>query len=467
MEAISDPPADIRTGQHAANHKENPFLAGVYAPLHDELSISDLTVSGQIPASLSGRYLRIGPNPYKEPAADYHWFTGDGMVHGIRLRNGKAEWYRNRYVRSQALEAAGGPSAAPGPRRQASDSVNTNVVQMHGRPVVMVEAGSNPAILDNDLNTVAYTDFEGSLAAPFSAHPHLDPLTGEFHAITYQGTIPDTIWHVVLDPTGKVTRQLPIPVQHGPSIHDCSITKHYVIILDLPVTLSIAAALAGQKFPYAWNTEHQARIGLLPRQGGVDDIIWCSIDPCYVFHVVNSYEEADGTVIVDCSVHQTMFEGRSVGPHGKPLGFERWRVDPKTKTVERQTIDAAPQDFPRPDERFFGQAYRYAWAVGIADEHEAGFLGPQPLYFYDLVTGKRTSREFGPGAVPGEFVFVPRAADASEGDGWLMGYVIDTLSQSTVLVILDAMDSAAEPVARIHIPHRVPAGFHGNWIPDV
>lgn len=199
----------------------------------------------------------------------------------------------------------------------------------------------------------------------------------------------------------------------------------------------------------------------------MDDIIWCSIDPCYVFHVVNSYEEADGTVIVDCSVHQTMFEGRSVGPHGKPLGFERWRVDPKTKTVERQTIDAAPQDFPRPDERFFGQAYRYAWAVGIADEHEAGFLGPQPLYFYDLVTGKRTSREFGPGAVPGEFVFVPRAADASEGDGWLMGYVIDTLSQSTDLVILDAMDSAAEPVARIHIPHRVPAGFHGNWIPDV
>ena len=104
MEAISDPPADIRTGQHAANHKENPFLAGVYAPLHDELSISDLTVSGQIPASLSGRYLRIGPNPYKEPAADYHWFTGDGMVHGWRLQGDKViNYLKNRNVNVEEL----------------------------------------------------------------------------------------------------------------------------------------------------------------------------------------------------------------------------------------------------------------------------------------------------------------------------------------------------------------------------
>lgn len=446
--------------------QDHPFLTGIHTPIHDELTITDFKVTGAIPAELAGRYVRIGPNPFKPDPRGHHWFIGDGMVHGIRLKDGKAEWYRNRYIRSQVLEAVGGPKAAPGPRRSQRDGVNTNVIKIAGQITAIVEAGSTPAQLDDNLETVAYTDFGGTLTAPFTAHPHEDPLTGEFHAITYDAMTPDRVWHVVLSTEGKVVRELEVPVEHGPSIHECTITRNYVVIFDLPVTFSMKSLIAGQQFPYRWNTEHKARVGLLPRTGTADDIIWCDVDPCYVFHVANSYEDEAGRVIIDSAVYETMFSGGPEGPNGKPLGLERWIVDPAARKVERQTLDASPQEFPRPDERFFGQPYRYAWAMGLPDDGDAAFLGAQPLYRHDLQTGERQVCDFGPNRVPGEFVFVPRSKDAAEGDGWLMGYVIDAANETTDLVILDAGNIAAPPVASVHIPHRIPPGFHGNWLAD-
>ncbi|MEQ1641497.1 MAG: carotenoid oxygenase family protein, partial [Novosphingobium sp.] len=144
-----------------------------------------------------------------------------------------------------------------------------------------------------------------------------------------------------------------------------------------------------------------------------------------------------------------------------------WTIDPAAAKVERTVIDASPQEFPRPDERFFGQPYRYAWSMGLPSDGDAAFLGPQPLYRHDLETGERQVCNLGPDRVPGEFVFVPRSAGAPEGDGWLMGYVIDTARQTTDLVILDAADITKAPIASVHIPHRIPPGFHGNWMPDI
>lgn len=449
--------------------REHRFLTGLHAPLHEELTLADLQVTGTIPAELSGRYVRIGPNPFRPDPRGYHWFIGDGMVHGVRLRDGRAEWYRNRYVRSRKLERDGGPQAAPGPRRHAHDTVNTNVVRIAGRTMALVEAGSYPVELSDELESLAYSDLGGGLKGPFTAHPHADPLTGELHAITYDAMTPDTVWHVAIDAEGRVLRELPIPVQHGPSIHDCALTARYVLVFDLPVTFSMKAVIGGAGFPYRWNPRHPARVGLLPREGSAEDIVWCGVDPCYVFHVANSFDHADGKVVVDLDVYETMFAGDGggdiEGPGGRSRGFERWVIDPAAARVERQTLDAAPQEFPRPDERFLGRDYRYAWAIGLPARDPA-FVGQQPLYRHDLATGERTAHDFGPGRVPGEFVFVPRRADAPEGDGWMMGYVVDTANETTELVILDAADIAAEPVARVHVPHRIPPGFHGNWLAD-
>ncbi|SCY91098.1 carotenoid cleavage dioxygenase [Novosphingobium aromaticivorans] len=457
--------SSFRRSRQDAN-RPHAFLTGIHAPVKEERTIEDLAVTGTIPAELSGRYVRIGPNPFRADPRGHHWFVGDGMVHGVCMKGGKALWYRNRYVRSRNLQDAGGPAAAPGPRRSTFDTVNTNVIQHAGRTFALVEAGSFPVELTHDLESFAYSDLGGTLKGPFSAHPHLDPLTGELHAVTYDGQTLDTVWHVVVDREGRVRREEPVPVAHGPSIHDCAITAKYVLILDLPVTFSMAALVGGARFPYRWNPAHRARVGLLPREGTAADVIWCDVDAAYVFHVANAFDNPDGTVTVDLAAYETMFAHGPDGPNGKSLGMERWTVDPAARKVARKTLDAAPQEFHRPDERFFGQPYRFAWSMGLPAENAEDFLGHAPIYGYDLATGQRSAHDFGPGKIPGEFVFIPRRADAEEGDGWLMGYVIDLASETTDLAILDARNLAAPPLALIHIPCRIPPGFHGNWLPD-
>lgn len=443
--------------------QDHPFLTGIHKPMDREVTLEDLPVTGAIPAELDGRYLRIGPNPAKPEAKGYHWFVGDGMVHGIALKQGKALWYRNRWIRSKQVAAETGMPAAPGPRHANFDTVNTNVLGIAGRTWALVEAGSYPVELSDTLDEQTYNPFDDTLLGSFTAHPHLDPKTGENHAICYEATQPDIVRHVVLDRSGKVVRELPIKVQHGPSIHDCAITDRYALILDLPVTFSMKALIGGHGFPYRWNPDHQARVGLLPRDGGEDAIVWVDCPQTYIFHVANAYDAADGKVVLDACVYDTMFAEATGGPSGTSLGLERWTIDPVARTVDRRTIDASPQEFPRPDERFFGRPYRYAYTMALPAKDEF-VTSATKLFKHDLEAGTREVHEFGEGRYPGEFVFVPRSDDAPEGDGWMVGLVIDLPQETTDLVILDATRFAEPPVASIRIPHRVPPGFHGNWV---
>lgn len=441
--------------------EDNPFLTGIHTPMREEKTLTDLVVTGTIPAALDGRYLRIGPNPAAPDPAGYHWFTGDGMIHGVALQGGRALWYRNRWIESKRVGAALGRRAAPGPRHGGFDTVNTNIMGIAGRTFALVEAGSYPVELSDTLEEQTYNPFDDTLIGSFTAHPHHDPLTGEYHAIAYEATDTDTIRHIVLSPDGRVMREEPIAVRHGPSIHDCAITGRYAVILDLPVTFSMKTLIAGHSFPYRWNPEHPARVGLLPKNGTNDDVIWCDVDPAYVFHVANAYDAADGSVVMDVVAYQTMFADSTAGPDaiGK---FERWTIDPVARRVTRRVIDADAQEFPRPDERRFGQPYRYAYTMALASDSFA--LSDTRLYKHDLDAGTRETHDFGPGRRPGEFVFVPAAADSGEDEGWLIGLVIDVPNETTDLVILDARDFAGEPVASVRIPHRVPPGFHGNWV---
>ncbi|HTU13266.1 MAG TPA: carotenoid oxygenase family protein [Allosphingosinicella sp.] len=459
MTSIETLTIDRPTAAQAEAKQPNPFLTGAHAPLTEEFTIEDLPVIGAIPAALDGRYLRIGPNPMAADPDNYHWFTGDGMIHGLRLEGGKALWYRNRWVRSDAVTTALGEPRTEGPRHL-FDTVNTNVLGFAGRTLGLVEAGSTPIEIGETLETLRYTDFEGTLHGSFTAHPHVDPLTGEMHGICYDAMNPVAIRYVVVTPEGRVRREVAVPVEHGPMIHDCAITRRFAILLDLPVTFSMETAMAGHPFPYRWNPSHAARIGLLPREGAAEDVIWIETDPCYVFHAVNAYDAEDGQVILDVAVHDRMFSDGKAGPDSRRTGLERWTIDPVGRIVRRRVIDTTPQEFPRPDERRFGLPYRYAYTMQMG----AAFLG-QGLLKHDLETGARQAHDFGPGRHPGEFVFVPAHADAGEDEGWLIGIVIDLNEETSELVILDARDFEGEAVARVKIPHRIPPGFHGNWVP--
>jgi carotenoid cleavage dioxygenase-like enzyme len=436
----------------------NPYLAGVYAPMREELTIENLPVTGTIPAALNGRYLRLGPNPMGADPAKYHWFAGDGMLHGFKIQNGRALWYRNRYVRSDAVTEALGEKRTEGPRH-VFDTVNTNVMGFGGKTFGLVEAGSTPIEVGEKLETLRYTDFDGTLRGSFSAHPHIDPVSGEMNAICYDSSNPTAIRYVVVTQQGRARRDIEIPVEHGPMIHDCALTQRFAIILDLPVTFSMEAAMGGFNFPYRWNASHAARIGLLPREGEAKDVIWCPLDPCYVFHAVNAYDAPDGKVIVDVVVHDKMFWRTHAGPDAQKTSLERWTVDSAARSVSRAVLDPAPQEFPRCDPRRYSLPYRYAYTMKLV----APFLGVG-LYKHDLKTGTRQSHDFGPNRHPCEFMFVPARADAAEDEGWLFGFVIDAKAKTTDLVILDARNFEGPPQASIRVPHVIPPGFHGNWV---
>lgn len=445
----------------------HPYLTGLHTPMTEEVTLSALKVDGEIPAQLDGRYLRIGPNPVTMPEpGSYHWFVGDGMAHGVRIKDGKAEWYRNRWIRSNAVSDALGEPRKPGTRKPRTDNANTNIVGINGRTYAIVEAGGNPVELDDTLETVAHNPFDGTLQNSFSAHPHLDPATGEMHAICYDVQQPETVWHTVVDSHGKVVREEPIPVKDGPSIHDCQVTENYVLVFDLPAVFSMKRLVAGYSFPLHWDPAHGTRLGLLPRQGKGEDTIWCTIDePCYVYHPANAYETADGKVVVDVVVHESTYDSSPYGPGGKWIRFERWVADPAARHVERTVLHNRAQEFPRYDERRSCQPYRYAYCVGLA-EREGLDMGGTQLFKHDLEAGTTEVRELGAHKHPGEFVFVPCTPDAAEDDGWLIGLVIDAANETTELQILKANDFTGAPQAVIHIPHRIPPGFHGNWVPS-
>jgi carotenoid cleavage dioxygenase len=438
----------------------NPWLEGRFAPVRQERTETELRVSGRLPVELEGLYARIGPNPMevRNPGA-YHWFVGDGMVHGVRLRDGKAQWYRNRWVGTDSVQQRLGRPTLPGTRRGVIDVVNTNVIGHAGRLWALVESGPTPIELDHELNSLRRGLFDSAISAAFSAHPHRDPETGALHAVCYDALAPMRVQHIAVDSNAQVSRVENIPVKHGPMIHDCAITRSSVVILDLPVTFSVAEMLRGYPLPYRWNPRHAARVGLLPKNGRADDVRWFDVDPCFVFHPCNAFDLPDGGAVLDVVVHPRIFHESHVGPEVGDISFERWTLDAATRRVQRRVLGQGRQEFPRCDERRTGREYRYAYVAGFDP-----MGGAQPLVRYDVQKGAVARHGFGPQRTPGEFVFVPRNEAAAEDDGWLIGLVHAVGGETTELVVLDAKDFEGEPVATVHLPAPVPMGFHGNWI---
>jgi carotenoid cleavage dioxygenase len=441
----------------------NPYLSGNFAPVADEVTAFDLRVTGEIPRELRGRLLRIGPNPVEPPdPAKYHWFLGNGMVHGLRLRDGRAEWYRNRYVCDDAVAAARGRPPTPGPRRGFGAGVaNTNVIAHAGRIWAIVEAGNLPIELNDELETVQYSDFDGTLPGPFTAHPKRDPDTGELHAMVYSLGW-DHVQYLVLGNDARVRKTVDVPTPGRPMLHDCAITEHYVVILDLPCTFKPENLSGDLPFPYKWDPDYGARVGLLPRaDADASRVRWLEVPLCYVFHPLNAWETADGQVVMDVCRHPKMFDRDHNGPNeGRPT-LDRWVLDPSSGKVSTDTLSDRGHEFPRHDERRIGKPIRYGYTGGLGDH-----LGIGPIYKHDLE--KRTTETHGatPGRMFLEPVFVPRSPDAAEDDGWILAYVYDAPSNASEVVILHAQDFSADPIARIHLPQRVPFGFHGNWVPD-
>ena len=464
----------IDQGTSPGARVENPYLEGNFAPVETEVTAFDLDIDGELPESLDGRYLRNGPNPIEADPATYHWFTGAGMVHGIRLRDGRAEWYRNRWVRSGSVPAQLGEVDPGGPVTEGADfSANTNVIGVAGRCFAMVEAGAKPVELDAELATIGRSDLDGTLPFGATAHPKVDPSTGQLHLANYYWGRPDVIEYVVVGPDAHVVHRQDIDAPGSPMVHDMSITERHAVFYDLPVTFDPTSAMAGASFPYVWNPEHTARIGVLPLGGGDGaPVRWFEVSPCYVFHPLNAHDLLgdDGQVtqvVLDVVRHDRVFDASRLGPDESRPTLWRWTLDLATGRATEEQLDDVTIEFPRVDERLVGRPQRYGWAVSLADVAAGGtaFDGSS-LYRRDFLTGEVVRHEFGPGRAAGEAVFVPAGPDAAEDDGHLLTLVYDATTDRSDLVVLAAEDVSADPVAVIHLPQRVPNGFHGNWLPS-
>jgi carotenoid cleavage dioxygenase len=477
----------------------NRYLEGDFAPVREELTVTELAVTGTVPDHLDGRYVRNGPNPVVDlDPAIYHWFMGSGMVHGVRIRDGRAEWYRNRWVRSPDVARALGEHSRPGPVHAGFDfAANTNVIGQAGRTFAIVEGGPRPYELTEELDTIGPFDFDGTLPGGYTAHPKRDPTTGELHAMSYFFGWGNRVQYSVLGTDGRIRRTVDIEVTGSPMMHDFSLTERHVLIYDLPVTFDIdAAATAVPRLlarparavmswfigrrripdravalmmrlgggpsalppPYSWNPSYPARVGVMAREGDGTDVEWFDVEPCYVFHPLNAFDD-DDRIVADVVRHPTMFASERHGPSEGLPTLDRWTIDLAAGKVLEERLDDRGQEFPRVDERVVGRRHRYGYAV----EMDAKVDFTNALLKHDLASGGTEVRAFGRTCAAGEFVFVPNRPDAGEHQGVLMGYVHDAAIDCSDLVLLDA--DTLDTVATVHLPTRVPHGFHGNWLP--
>lgn len=453
----------------------NRYLSGNFAPVTEERTEFDLPVSGTIPDFLDGRYLRNGPNPVTPPdPSTYHWFTGEGMVHGIRIRDGRAEWYRNRWVRAGAVPAALGEDDPGGPGTPGADFAdNTNVIGLGGRTFALVEAGAKPVEMNDELATVGRWDFGGGLRFGYTAHPKVDPLTGHLHAANYFWANPGAIEYVVVSADGAVLHVEDVAVPGSPMVHDVSITENHVVLYDMCVTFDQQSAFAGSSFPYSWNPDYGCRLGVITKDRSRRSApLWFEVDPCYVFHAMNSFERIDErghtVIVVDAVRHDRVFDRNPLAPDESVPTLWRWELNLSTGTVRGDQIDDTPAEFPRIDERRVGLRYRYGFSVGMGIKGDSGaisFDGAR-LNRHDMVTGQVESHVAGTHKAVGEAVFIPSSENAAELQGYLMSIAYDMDTDRSELRIISAEDISGDPVARIHLPVRVPFGFHGNWVPS-
>jgi len=423
------------------------FRRGNYAPVADELTAFDLPVTGAIPADLEGWYLRNGPNPRAENA---HWFTGDGMIHGVRIENGRAAWYRNRWVRTESFDTDFPVYNSDGSRNLHSSVANTHVVNHAGKTLALVES-SLPYEVTNDLQTVGAYDFGGKLVDSMTAHPKICPTTGEMHFFGYGSIFAPHVTYHRADANGELTVNRPIEVPALTMMHDFALTSGHVIFMDLPIVFDMDVAMrGGGDMPYRWSDTYGARLGVLRRDDPFGEVRWFEIDPCYVFHVANAYEDGAKLVLQAVRYPELWRGGAGFDATG---AMWTWTIDLATGTVTESQVDGRSVEFPRIDDRLAGLPARYA--VSVSDHQ---------LIRHDLQSGAAVEHDFGADG-PGEAVFVPAASGpADESNGWYVGYVYDAARDGSDLVILDAADISAPPVAKIAMPQRVPFGFHGNWI---
>ncbi|MBL8955290.1 MAG: carotenoid oxygenase family protein [Myxococcaceae bacterium] len=456
------------------------YLEAEHEPVTHELDVAGLKVTGELPKALDGLYVRNSGNPKFAPKGRYHWFDGDGMVHGIRFADGGAR-YMNRWVETKAFkhEREAGKALWSGilepmtdermvlPGGPIKDTANTDLVFHRGQLLALWWLSGTPMQLSTkDLSTVGPQKFGGALKGGFSAHPKVDPRTNELVFFDFSIVREPYLRYGVVDAEGTLVKYEPVPIPTPHILHDMAITENHSVLMDFPLGWD-REKLALGKFRIGFDRATPSRFGVLPRRGGAADVRWFEAEPCYMYHSINAYESGDEIVLVGCRVRDPIPQKRSDREGIARLDnielvpeLYEWRMNLKTGALKERQLDDLPTEFPKTNELRQGTKLRYSYNPRLSPRSELMFDG---LVKYDLSSGAKTKWESPRGWYVGEASFAPRPGATDEDDGWLVTFGTNAADRASACFVLNAKDLAAGPVAVVHLPQRIPLGFHSYW----
>ena len=471
----------VTTSLRPSNH---PYLNGAWTPLHEEVDAFDLEViEGAIPTDIDGVYVRNTENPVHQALGRYHPFDGDGMVHIIDFKDGKAD-YRNRFVRTRGFEAeqeAGqslwgglmdgpGVSLRPGFGAHGSlkDSSSTDVVVHAGKIVSTFYQCGEAYWLDPETLEQGGVASWGPLDG-VSAHTKVDEATGELLFFNYSVHAPYMHYGVV-DRTGKLTHYTPVPLP-GPRLpHDMAFTKNYSILNDLPVFWD-AELLKRDIHAVRAHPGLKSRFGVIPRYGKAEDVRWFEADPTYILHFLNAYEDGDEIVMDAYFQEDPCPRPLATAPDGfghlmsfldeysfKPK-LHRWRFNLKTGETTEGHLDDRVLEFGMFNQRYAGKPYRYAYSTTT----KPGWFLFNSFVKHDLQTGESWSLPLAEGRFASEAPFVPRRGAKDEDDGYLVSFIIDENKGTSECILVDCKKFTDGPVVRIALQHKLSSGTHSTW----
>jgi carotenoid cleavage dioxygenase-like enzyme len=455
---------------------------GNWAPVREERDDYHLPVKGELPRELNGTLFRNGPNPQFD-TTDAHWFVGDGMLHAFTLGDGKAS-YRNRWIRTPKFLAEhdagraiwsgqgfGGQKLPDAPQTPVKDAgvANTNVIWHAGKLLALEEAHLPTEIDPITLDTKGYVSYGGRVPAPVTAHPKIDPVTGELIFFGYNATGPFStgMTYGAIAASGVVNRFERFEAPYSSMVHDFIVTANHVLFPILPLTGSLDRAMTGRP-AYAWEPDKGAYVGVMKRGGSARDIRWFRGDACYVFHTMNAWEEGD-RIFADVMQREApaLFpaaNGQPIDPEKQIARLARWTFNMAdgSDTFTRVYLDDLQAEFPRIDDRRAGLVNRHSWFAAATARELSTF---NAIAHVDNTTGMRRLHELRNGDATSEPVFVPRAAGSAEGDGWLLATIWRAAENRSDLAVFNATEVERGPIATVELTSRVPFGLHGNWVP--
>ncbi|XP_027113745.2 carotenoid 9,10(9',10')-cleavage dioxygenase [Coffea arabica] len=485
------------------------YLSGNFAPVDETPPCKDLLVKGHLPECLDGEFVRVGPNPKFSPVAGYHWFDGDGMIHGIRIKDGKAT-YVSRYVKTSRLKQeeyfGGSKFMKVGDLKglyglfmvnmqilraklkvlditYGIGTANTALIYHHGKLLALQEA-DKPYVVrvleDGDLQTLGLLDYDKRLTHSFTAHPKVDPFTGEMFTFGYSHT-PPYITYRVISKEGVMDDPVPITISDPIMMHDFAITENYAIFMDLPLYFRPKEMVKDKKLIFTFDPTKKARFGVLPRYSKNDALIkWFELPNCFIFHNANAWEEGDEVILITCRLQNPDLDMVSGIVKKKLENFSNelyeMRFNLKTGLASQKKLSESAVDFPRVNESYTGRKQQYVYGTildsiakvtGIAkfDLHAEPETGKTKIEVGGNVQGVF---DLGPGRFGSEAIFVPRqpGITSEEDDGYLIFFVHDESTGKSAVNVIDAKTLSADPVAVVELPNRVPYGFHAFFVTE-